>query len=85
MDENQQVIWRTIGLNFDLENYLSNTFFRIIDPCLKGQLFKPQYFDYEGHFTIGEMPFVAFMDGVHSVVLEQNDFEYREKKYHMFF
>ena len=63
---------------FKLFRKLPVQFFGIIDPSLKCSLYKPKYCDNEGSLTGGTLHFLAFMEEVFPVVLDENDFEYRE-------
>ena len=48
------------------------------DTCFRCQVLQPKYSLNDTSSTIGEMPIVALIEGVGSVILEENDFEYRE-------
>ena len=78
LDESQPLVSKKFGFDFRFRNLPVHYFFGIIDPCLRFQLFKSKYFDNKGLSTGENFSFVAFMEEFHSVVLEENDFDYRE-------
>ena len=79
MDENQQVVLNNM-LEFRCRKIPFQYFFRILDRCLKCQLFRQQSFDNEGHSKSGKLSFVAFTDHKSFQLLWSEMTEYRKLK-----
>ena len=75
-DENQRVVSKKIGFKFRLRKMskISNR----IDCCFRRRLSKPKYFDKYGRSKSGKLSRVALIEELQWVILEEDDFEYRE-------